>query len=247
MIHFTADSHFGHANIIRHCSRPFASVGEMDAAIMDAINAKVGRGDTLWVLGDFSFRGRDPSHYLERLNCRDVRLLCGNHDKRSKCRCFRSVADVAEISVGKQRIWLSHYPHRSWPASHRGSWHLYGHTHGSLDADDTARETPALDVGVDNCGRYGLAFGEPWSMDDLSKTLPRGRRAATVVELLVVLAIIASLCGLLVPAFVAAGGRRDAELEPPATIQMVTVQHDGHWWVLCRENFTHHPDCPCRR
>lgn len=26
MVFFTADLHFGHANIIRHCVRPFASV-----------------------------------------------------------------------------------------------------------------------------------------------------------------------------------------------------------------------------
>lgn len=26
MVFFTADLHFGHANIIRHCARPFASV-----------------------------------------------------------------------------------------------------------------------------------------------------------------------------------------------------------------------------
>ena len=34
MVFFTADLHFGHANIIRHCVRPFASVEEMDAALM---------------------------------------------------------------------------------------------------------------------------------------------------------------------------------------------------------------------
>lgn len=75
------------------------------------------------------------------------------------------------------------------------------------------------------------------------------RRAVTLVECLVVLAILATLCGLLVPAFMAATGSRtqpDVGVEPPATIQMVTVQHDGHWWVLCRETFAHHPDCPCR-
>ena len=57
MIFFTADLHLGHKNIIRHCSRPFSSVGEMDAAIVAQINSKCGANDTLWVLGDFAFRG----------------------------------------------------------------------------------------------------------------------------------------------------------------------------------------------
>ena len=34
MVFFTADLHFGHANIIRHCARPFASVEDMDAALL---------------------------------------------------------------------------------------------------------------------------------------------------------------------------------------------------------------------
>lgn len=70
------------------------------------------------------------------------------------------------------------------------------------------------------------------------------RRGQTLIELVVVLAIAATVFGLLVAAFrrqhVAPGEA------PPTTIQMVTVQHDGHWWVLCRDTFAHHPDCPCR-
>lgn len=174
---FTADLHLGHANIIKHCSRQFYNSGEMDAAIIREINEKARDSDTLWVIGDFAFRGRDPAHYLERLACRDVRLLFGNHDKGSKCGCFAWTGDVAEISVGTQRIWMSHYAHRSWPASHRGSWHLYGHSHGGLDTDDVARGLSAIDVGIDNCTRYGLPFGSPWSMDDLARVLPRKKTA----------------------------------------------------------------------
>lgn len=179
MIFFTADLHLGHASIIRHCSRPFASVDEMDAAIIGKINDRVAAGDILWVLGDFAFRGRDPSHYRKQINCRDVRLLLGNHDKRVKSMKagFRHVGDVAEISVGRQRIWLSHYAHRSWPASHRGAWHLYGHSHGKLDEDDRSRKLNALDVGVDLDGRFA-----PWSMDELSVVLPRDRPEAIVTH-----------------------------------------------------------------
>lgn len=155
---FTADLHLGHGNIIRHCDRPFSTVEEMDAVIIDAINDTVGPRDTLWILGDFCHRG--PAAYRDRILCRTVRLLFGNHDRRGKCEAagFASVADVAEVRLGLQRVWLSHYPHRSWPASHRGSWHLYGHVHGTL-ADASPN---SLDVGVD-----AVCDWSPWSEDEL--------------------------------------------------------------------------------
>ena len=30
MIYFTADTHFGHENVIRFCGRPYATAAEMD-------------------------------------------------------------------------------------------------------------------------------------------------------------------------------------------------------------------------
>lgn len=184
MIYFTADLHLGHANVIRHCSRDFANVAVMDAAILDAINRTVDYNDALWLLGDFAFRGHNPIRYRDQINCVNVRLLVGNHDKRSKCEAagFSFVGDVAEIIVSKQRIWLSHYAHRSWPASHRGSWHLYGHSHGALDADDRLLGLNALDVGVDNFYANGPAQWAPWSMDDVMRVLPRKNRPTAPVE-----------------------------------------------------------------
>ena len=35
---FTADEHYGHTNIIKYCDRPFASVEEMDAEIIQRHN-----------------------------------------------------------------------------------------------------------------------------------------------------------------------------------------------------------------
>ncbi|MCX6365194.1 MAG: hypothetical protein NTX57_00570 [Armatimonadetes bacterium] len=64
---------------------------------------------------------------------------------------FGWVRDYYELKVedadapsGKQRIVLCHYAFRVWRNAHHGSWHLYGHSHGSLPGAGRS-----MDVGVD--------------------------------------------------------------------------------------------------
>lgn len=59
-IWFTADPHFGHATINRHCERPCASVAQMDEELLRNINDRVSPEDTLYHLGDFAFRTKSP-------------------------------------------------------------------------------------------------------------------------------------------------------------------------------------------
>jgi hypothetical protein len=79
-----------------------------------------------------------------------------------------------------------------------------------------------------------------------------------VPEVLVVIAIVATLLVLLLPAVWRAMGMAEKRNEaiqaagerervPPASWIMQTVLHDGHWWVQnCEARyFVHHPDCPC--
>jgi hypothetical protein len=63
---YTSDHHFGHKNIIAHNSRPFASVEEMDEALIARWNSVVGPDDVVYHLGDFSFGPQ--AYYLPRLN-----------------------------------------------------------------------------------------------------------------------------------------------------------------------------------
>jgi calcineurin-like phosphoesterase family protein len=51
---FTADEHYGHANIIRYCNRPFTSVDQMDAEIIQRHNEIVGLKDVVIHAGDFT-------------------------------------------------------------------------------------------------------------------------------------------------------------------------------------------------
>ena len=59
---YTADLHFGHANIIRLCNRPFRDADQMDAILMENLRSRVDQCDHLWIVGDFAFgrRSKDP-------------------------------------------------------------------------------------------------------------------------------------------------------------------------------------------
>jgi len=146
-IWFTSDTHYGHANIIRFCERPFATKEEMDEALIERFNECVKPGDTVYHLGDFSF-ARDPALVFRRLNG-NKHLILGNHDWKRERELRKLswgwVKDVYMLRVGKKtKIWLSHYAHRVWPNGHHGSIHLYGHSHNGLP--DVGK---SCDVGVD--------------------------------------------------------------------------------------------------
>ena len=120
MVYFTADLHLGHANIIGHCGRPFASVEEMDRVLLQNGNDRVRPTDTVYILGDLIFRSKAPAaDYLEQMPGRK-HLITGNHDagwmkKTELDRYFESVSLMAEIREGGHRLVLCHYPMMSWP------------------------------------------------------------------------------------------------------------------------------------
>ena len=161
-IWFTADFHFGHANIIRYCDRPFSSIAEMDAEIIDRLNSSVAERDLLYFLGDFCRgSGSDALAYRKRIRCKNIFFIEGNHDAgaRKIASEFRWWKQLAELKVNGQVIVLCHYAMRVWHHSFRGSWHLYGHSHGRLPDDPAAL---SMDVGVDT-----HEF-RPWHFDEIA-------------------------------------------------------------------------------
>jgi len=75
-----SDTHFGHANIIRYCGRPFSSVEEMDRALIQNWNDAVGPEDVVIHLGDFALGSPGRiQEYLEALNGKII-FIQGNHD-----------------------------------------------------------------------------------------------------------------------------------------------------------------------
>ncbi|MCO5159675.1 MAG: metallophosphoesterase family protein [Mesorhizobium sp.] len=129
---FTGCTHFDHANIIRLANRPFATVEDMNEAMIDRWNAKVRRGDLVYHLGDFGFI-KNPDRavaILSRLNG-TVCLVHGNHDAAHIRRLpnFGASLPYMEIETGSEKLVLFHYPIEEWAGFFRGVLHLHCHTH----------------------------------------------------------------------------------------------------------------------
>ena len=153
-VFFTSDLHLGHRAVIDMCSRPFPSVEEMNAKLIESINARVKGNDTLWILGDVSYRinREEAEALLRQIRCKDVRLVRGNHDKDwSGNDLFAEVCDYKELKLDGRRVCLMHYPITSWNGMHRGSVHLHGHSHNAPEYNLTNVMDGRLlwDVGVD--------------------------------------------------------------------------------------------------
>jgi calcineurin-like phosphoesterase family protein len=143
---FVADTHFGHANIIKHSGRPFDSVEEMDACLIENWNAVVRPGDVVWHLGDFAHRADEKrmQAIFGKLNG-SKHLLWGNHDDAKTARLgWASISELKSITVDGQRLVLCHYAMRTWDRAHRGALQLFGHSHAKLPG-----WRQSCDVGVD--------------------------------------------------------------------------------------------------
>jgi calcineurin-like phosphoesterase family protein len=87
-------------------------------------------------------------------------LIWGNHDKRlRKSKAFTDLfvwcKELAEIEVEDTKVVLCHFAMRTWNKSHKGAFHLYGHSHGSLPDDPNAL---SFDVGVDCWGYQPVSW-----------------------------------------------------------------------------------------
>lgn len=181
--YFTADPHFGHEDIFEFMKRPFSSVDEMDAHLLDQINSTVGRNDTLFILGDIFWRNgpiREHRRYASRLRqaiaCRHIQVVRGNHDH------YQTLLDVfgyapeslflKNFGDMREPVFMSHFPHIYWEASHWNSYHLYGHMHGQREdtLDAAFPDRRSLDVGVDNAAKLLGAY-RPFSEHEVLAVL----------------------------------------------------------------------------
>ena len=152
MIFYTADLHLGYAPILQATARPFASVEEMDKALIRNWNEAVRPDDVVYIVGDLSWNeGRAPTRYLARLNGRK-HLIRGNHDTgiADAWRFFEyceSVTDFLELDDGGSHVILCHYP----ILHEKGGYMVHGHLHNQRNhAYQLLRTLPrVLNAGVD--------------------------------------------------------------------------------------------------
>jgi calcineurin-like phosphoesterase family protein len=78
---FTSDLHISHSNICQYSGRPFDSVDEMNAAIVESWNSVVRHWDAVYVLGDLAMGKMDASLPVAgKLQGHKI-LVPGNHDR----------------------------------------------------------------------------------------------------------------------------------------------------------------------
>jgi calcineurin-like phosphoesterase family protein len=143
----------------------------MNSVIVDNINKKVGPDDTLIHLGDVAFGGVEKiGQFLDRLVCKNVHLVLGNHDQNIKKNRennndkFLSIQNYLEVNIGGVDFVLSHYPLSSWNQLNKGSIHLHGHVH--LPRNKRFGKGKKMDVGMDGNNLYPYSISEIVHMMD---------------------------------------------------------------------------------
>lgn len=162
------------------------AVDQMNDVLTDNINEMVGVNDTLWILGDFMFAKKEKVEhkarfYRDRIKCRNVNLIWGNHDDYRIKRYFNEVHDLHTVYVNGKAVVLCHYALAVWNRSHRGAYHLYGHSHSTAEPwlMEQMPGRRAMDVGVDNAAKITGSY-RPFSFEEIDEIL--SARQGTAVD-----------------------------------------------------------------
>ncbi len=150
---YTADSHFDHANIIRYCKRPFASVETMNDVMARNLSDANKSGAQIVHCGDLGF---DFARFLARngrlwhsFEAARHTFIFGNHD---------------DARGSKREAYLSHFrtlvgTHQDWKTNYRmfsdvldGELVCVVASHNPLSWDVLAREFAATEANVAQMG-----------------------------------------------------------------------------------------------
>lgn len=150
---FTADCHFGHANIIKYCNRPFKTIEQMNMTLIYNWNSRVKKDDMVIHVGDFCFKnsstGKDgeglvfkADHYYNQLNGNIV-FIKGNHDKHN---FLNTKIENLVFGYGNEKYFVTHRPE---DISEIYGVNLVGHVHEKWKIQKTLCGNFIYNVGVD--------------------------------------------------------------------------------------------------
>lgn len=170
-IFFTADLHLGHRNVLEFANRPFDGIEQMNDTLIENINKRVKKPDTLYILGDFAYRCPKSTaiSFRDHIRCKNVHLVIGNHDRTYPDGVFQTITHSSELKVDGKKLTLIHYPMLKWNGS-RYDWgyNLHGHIHstGLYNTDNIKQGIRRYDVGVDANEYKPISLEEIFAMFD---------------------------------------------------------------------------------
>ena len=158
MIYFTADTHYGHENIIEYCNRPFTRLGKMEQTMVARYREVVTDDDTVYFLGDLTIKGPQHRGHLEYILEQlpgQKHLILGNHDKFNPftyvdCgfRTVHTALDIGEFILVHDPVNCLIDKTRKW---------LCGHVHTLFKMNKFGN---VLNVGVDQWEFYPVTIEE---------------------------------------------------------------------------------------
>lgn len=158
-IFLIADTHFGHANILKFLRkdgtflREFDSIEEHDEQLIQNWNSVVKPYDKVYHLGDIGFTNFTKlSEKLSRLHG-DKILIKGNHDNFKLSQYAQHFRDVRAYH-NLDKFLLSHIPIHQESVS-RWTANIHGHVH-----DNTLQDNKYVNVSVENINYTPIAFEE---------------------------------------------------------------------------------------
>ena len=133
---YLADWHYAHERCLYFDDRPFKTVAEMNAALINNWNQAVQPDDIVYMLGDmFWCKSSDAVPILKNLNGTKF-LIKGNHDRcndNAFCKQFAKITEYMEVEDDGHNIVLCHYPIPCYKNHYYGWEHFYGHVHNSFE------------------------------------------------------------------------------------------------------------------
>lgn len=173
---FVADLHFGHKNVLAFDARPFGTIEEHDAMLVEKWNSITEMTDDVWILGDISWHNATKTFEIFRQLNGNKHLVRGNHDSkllRNKDiqKLFVEILDYKELEIGNDKsIVLSHYPIPCFKNHYYGWLHFYGHVHTSYEENIMVRCRYEMEELYNiPCKMYNVGAMAPW-MDYTPKT-----------------------------------------------------------------------------